>query len=153
MKYLVHCDLSDHDYSTNYTLAGIFDSKEECIDFMKKYNAKVDAFEVVNKDLIEKAAYDPINDPKYADYTIRISKDIVGWDYEKLKKNPEIDEETDKLAEKRQNYIKELEKAAAKDGIMQEDNSDKFFKFDIVNADQYIDKFDGKPICLSHYSE
>lgn len=153
MKYLAHCDLSDHCYSTNYTLVGIFDSKDECIDFMKKYNAKVDAFEKSNKDLIEKAAYDPINDPKYAEYTVRYTEDLVNWDYDKLKKNPEVDKETDELASKQQEYITVLAKAVNDVGLLQEENNDELFKFDVNRVDDYITEFDGKPTCLSHYSE
>lgn len=70
MAYLVHCNLAVESYSIDYTLVGIASSREEALKTMRDYNQKADKFLADNKNLTDAFSYDPVNDPKYADYVI-----------------------------------------------------------------------------------
>lgn len=151
MKYLLHCDLSDHNYSVDYTLIGIFDSKEECIRYMKEYNKKVEEFNERSADLIAKAAYEPANDPKYKTFTYMMEE--PNFDPNKLAKAPEVEKEVNELYARQEEYRNQLAELKYEADVLQEDGSEEMFKFDLDNIEDYIDVFDGKPLCLTSYSE
>lgn len=156
-KYLLNCDLEDYSYSIDYTLVGIFDTKEETYKYMEDYNKKVDEFNKNNLSLVQEAMYDPINDVQFKDYVIKIGEDLKNWDYEKLEDNKGVETKIDALSMKRDKKFKLLREKVEEAGIMLYENMDyegvKFFKFNLNQKDTYIDEFDGKPMCLCSYSE
>lgn len=142
MRYLVKADLSTEDYSTNYTLFGIFKSEEGALQFIRAYNNRVKKFERINKELIKKASYDLWEDPKYQNLL-----------EEELAEN-QREEILNILAESDKYYAK-LKKAGEDFNLAFYDNGYSFevFKFNEDTLSKYIDKFDGSPKCLCSYSE
>lgn len=70
MKYLLHVNLAkEQSYASDYTLLGVFDTKQECLDYITGYNSRVETFKAENKDLIKKAGRHVADDPKYKEIT------------------------------------------------------------------------------------
>lgn len=159
MKYLLNCNLYVDSYSIDYTLVGIFDTKEDAYKYMEDYNNKVVSFNKDNSSLIQDTMYDPINEPQFKDYVIEIAKDLKCWDYEKLEceDNKEVKAKIDILNMKKKEKMKLLDKKIYEEGLMLYESTDyegpEFFKFDLNKKDNYIDEFDGKPTCLCSYRE
>lgn len=142
MRYLVKANLSTESYSTNYTLFGIFKTEEGALQFMKAYNNRVKKFERISKELIKKAAYDPMEDPKYQ----KLLKE--GMTKSQREEVYDIFAEADKYHDKLKEAGEEFGLAFYDDGCELE-----LFKFDEDSPSRYIDKFDGSPKCLCSYSE
>lgn len=155
--YLVHCDLYDEPYSTDYTLMGVFFSKKEAYDFMDSYNKKVADFKDKNASLLKRLEYDPVNDPQFEEYVISYGESDKSWDQEKLEKVKDIEKKIDAALEEIGKCKAEAIKRAKEENIAYYyscyDEEFKLFEFDLSDKDSYIDEFNGKPKSICCYSE
>lgn len=152
--YLLHCDLLPQPYSVDYTLVGIYSSKEDAIKAMKDYNEKLKAFKKENKALIEKAQRKPYNDKAFEDFVIK-SDNFKSFDYDKLDKHPEVVAKLDKIYMELERLNDELNKKALEKNLITMERNDAtiLFEFDLNDKDSYIDEFNGKPISICSYEE
>lgn len=157
MKYLLNCNLSTDSYSVDYTLVGIFDSKEAAYRYMEEYNKRVAAFNKDNMALTQETMYDPIDDVQFKDYVVEIGSGLKNWDYDKLEADKDVDDKINALSMKRDEKLKLLSKKVREAGLMLNESSyddrPQIFMFNLGQKDLYIDEFDGKPKCLCSYSE
>lgn len=157
MKYLLNCSLSNQDYSVDYTLVGVFDSKEDAYRYMEDYNKRVAAFSKDNQSLIQEAKHDPVNDAQFKEYVIEIGDGLKNWNWDKIEADRDIGAKIDDLNNKRDEKIRLLDKKIEEAGLMAYESIDyddlKLFEFNLRQKDSYIDEFDGKPKCLCSYSE
>lgn len=156
-KYLLNCSSLKDDYSVDYTLVGIFDTKEAAYKYMEDYNKRVEVFNKDNFSLIQEIMYDPVEDVQFKDYVIEIAEGLKNWDYDKLEANKDIEAKIDDLNNRRDKKMQVLNNKIVEEGIIRYESSYedslKLFKFDLSRKDTYIDEFDGKPKCLCSYSE
>lgn len=152
--YLLHCDLFPQPYSANYTLVGIYNSKEDAIKAMENYNEKLKIFKEDNKALIEKAQKKPYDDKAFEDFVIN-SDNFKSFDYDKLDEHPEVIEKLNKAYMELDRLNDELNRKALEKSLMTMERNDItiLFEFDLNDKDSYIDEFNGKPISLCSYEE
>ena len=152
--YLLHCDLLTQPYSVDYTLVGIYNSKEDAIKAMEDYNKKLKAFKEENKALIEKTQKEPYDDEAFKDFVIK-SDNFKSFDYDKLDEHPEMNEKLSKAYMEFDRLNSNLKQEALEKNLMTMERNDAtvLFEFDLNDKDSYINEFNGKPISICSYEE
>lgn len=143
----------------DFTLFGVFQTKQEIEDFITGYNSKVETFKKENAKLIKAANDDPVDRPEFKDYTYHFDNGMKGFDFDKLEKAPKEVNDLLNVINEQQDTIVMLLKAKAEElniVLMEDDNSQiSVFEFDNVTKRLYtVTEFtNGQPQSLAGYEE
>lgn len=133
------------------TIFGVFQTKQEAVNYIKKYNRRLDDFQIKNVTLL-KAANPNIVYEEFPEAFDKLGNLHV------LKNSEDIDKKLNELSEKVDDAVNRLEEVVKEAGIVVmhgDDWSDtKLFEFNERYIDDYITEFaNGKPESIAYYEE
>lgn len=155
---LLSADCTNKSWAMDFTLFGVFQTKQEVDGFIADYNSKVESFKKENAETIKAANDDPVDRPEFKEYAYHFNSGMKGFDFDKIKKAPkEVNDLLERIQEQQQAAEALLSAKAKKDDIVLMEDDDgqiSFFTFDAALDNYTVTEFtNGQPQSLAGYEE